>query len=135
MDASAREHCPFAQLDFSRFFGFGFYNPSHDNPVQTSNNYDASLEKRLNGTDITFKLSPFYRYTTHQSLSIPLGPNFVSAVNLGTQKSTGVEVKIHDAEIPELAGIRDRRRRQHELRLGTVDAREASQPPEDVRDV
>ena len=35
----------------------------------------------------------------------------------------------------ELAGVRDRRRREHELRLGAVDAREPPQPPQDVRDV
>jgi len=84
--------------DFSHFFGFGFYNPSHDNPVQTSNNFDFSLEKRLNGTDITFKISPFYRDTTHQSVSVPLGPNFVSAVNLGHQFTKGVEFQIQKGD-------------------------------------
>ncbi len=87
-----------AQNDFSRFFGFGFTNPGHNNPVQTSNNFDFSLEKHLKGTDVTMKLSPFYRYTTHQSVSVPLGPNFVSAVNLGTQRSTGVEFQIQKGD-------------------------------------
>ena len=90
--------------DFAHFFGFGFYNPSHDNPVQTSNNFDFSLEKRLKGTDITFKLSPFYRDTTHQSVSVPLGPNFVSAVNLGHQVSKGVEFQIQKGD-PSRDGI------------------------------
>ena len=35
----------------------------------------------------------------------------------------------------ELAGVRDRRRREQELRLGAVDPREPAQPPQDVRDV
>jgi len=87
-----------ATSDFSHFFGFGFTNPSHDNPVQTSNNFDFSLEKRLNGTDITLKISPFYRDTTHQSVTVPLGPNFVSAVNLGTQLSKGVEFQIQKGD-------------------------------------
>jgi hypothetical protein len=87
-----------ASSDFSHFFGFGFYNPSHDNPVQTSNNYDVSLEKHLKNTDVTLKLSPFYRYTTNQSVTVPLGPNFVSAVNLGTQRSTGVEFQIQKGD-------------------------------------
>ena len=34
--------------------------------------------------------------------------------------------------VRELARVRDRRRREHELRLGAVDAREPPQPPEDV---
>jgi len=87
-----------ANTDFSKFFGFGYTDPSHDNPVQTSNNYDFSFEKHLNGTDITLRLSPFYRYTTHQAISVPLGPNFVSAVNLGTQKSQGVEFQIQKGD-------------------------------------
>jgi hypothetical protein len=87
-----------AQNDFSRFFGFGFTNPGHDNPVQTSNNADFSIEKRLHGTDVTFKVSPFYRYTTHQSVDVPLGPNFVSAVNLGTQRSYGAEFQIQKGD-------------------------------------
>jgi hypothetical protein len=87
-----------AQNDFSRFWGFGFTNPGHDNPVQTSNNADFSSEKRLHGTDVTLKASPFYRYTTHQSVSVPLGPNFVSAVNLGTQRSYGVEFQIQKGD-------------------------------------
>lgn len=87
-----------AQNDFSRFFGFGFTNPGHDNSVQTSNNADFSFEKRLHGTDVTLKASPFYRYTTHQSVSVPLGPNFVSAVNLGTQRSYGVEFQVQKGD-------------------------------------
>ena len=87
-----------AQNDFSRFFGFGFTNPGHNNPVQTSNNADFSWEQRLNGTDVTFKVSPFYRYTTHQSVSVPLGPNFASAVNLGTQRSMGVEFQVQKGD-------------------------------------
>ena len=35
----------------------------------------------------------------------------------------------------ELAGVRDRRRGEQELRLGAVDPREPPQPPQDVRDV
>jgi hypothetical protein len=87
-----------ATSDFSRFFGFGFYNPSHDNPVQTSNNYDVSLEKHLKGTDVTLKLSPFYRYTTHESVTVPIGQNIISAVSLGTQRSSGVEFALQKGD-------------------------------------
>jgi hypothetical protein len=44
------------------------------------------------------KLSPFYRYTTHQSVTVPLGPNFSSLVNLGTQRSSGVEFQIQKGD-------------------------------------
>ena len=84
--------------DFGHFFGFGFTNPGHDNPVQTSNNFDFSFEKRLKGTDVTFKVSPFYRYTTHQSVTVTIGPNFNSSVNLGTQRSEGVEFQVQKGD-------------------------------------
>ncbi len=87
-----------AQSDFTNFFGFGYYNPAHDNPVQTSNNFDLSLEKHLKGTDYSFKVSPFYRYTTNQSVIVPLGPFFNSAVNLGVQRSEGVELQIQKGD-------------------------------------
>jgi hypothetical protein len=87
-----------ASSDFQHFFGFGFLNPSHDNPVQSSNNFDVSIEHRLKGSDMTFKLSPFYRDTSHQSVTVPLGPNFVSAVNLGHQISKGVEFQIQKGD-------------------------------------
>ena len=87
-----------AQNDFSEFFGFGFTNPGHDNPVQTSNNFDFSVEKHLKGTDLTLKASPFLRYTTHQAVIVPIGINLQSSVNLGTQRSTGVEFQIQKGD-------------------------------------
>jgi len=81
-------------FDYTHFFGIGFTNPVHDNAVQVSNNADISLEKRLHGTDITFKATPFYRYTTNQIVSVTLGPSFASGVNAGTQKTSGFEFQI-----------------------------------------
>ena len=37
--------------------------------------------------------------------------------------------------LAELAGVRDRRCREQELGVGSVDPRDPPQPPEDVRDV
>jgi Carboxypeptidase regulatory-like domain/TonB dependent receptor len=87
-----------AQFDFTHFFGLGFDNPDHDNPVQISNNYDFSLEKHLKGTDWTFKLSPFYRYTTNQIVTIELGPSFASGINAATQQTKGVELAIQKGD-------------------------------------
>ena len=86
------------QTLFQRFYGIGFNGSQHDNPVQTSNNYDISLEKQLKGTDITFRLTPFYRYATNQSITVPLGANFVSGINVGTQKTSGVEFAIQKGD-------------------------------------
>jgi hypothetical protein len=87
-----------AAFNFSNFWQYGYTTPLHNLVPQTSNNVDFSLEKRLHGTDISFKLSPFYRYTTNQLNSIAIGPNFVSALNVGTQRSQGVEFEIQKGD-------------------------------------
>ena len=87
-----------AKSDFSHFWGIGFTDPVHDNPVQVSNNYDFSFEKHIKGTDMTFKLSPYYRYTVNQLISVSLGGNFSSGINAATQKSTGLEVAIQKGD-------------------------------------
>ncbi|MGZ3522880.1 MAG: TonB-dependent receptor domain-containing protein [Vulcanimicrobiaceae bacterium] len=83
-----------AAFNFANFWQYGFTTPVHPLVPQVSNNADLSLEKRLHGTDVSFKVSPFYRYTTNQLNSISIGPNFVSSLNVGTQKSYGVEVAL-----------------------------------------
>jgi hypothetical protein len=83
-----------ANFDFSRFWGLGFFTPAHDNPVQYSNNYDFSLEHRFANTDWSAKVSPFYRDTHNEIVTLVLGPGFVSGVNVGHQHSYGVELAI-----------------------------------------
>ncbi|HEY1656564.1 MAG TPA: TonB-dependent receptor, partial [Candidatus Tumulicola sp.] len=87
-----------AKFDFQHFWGLGFTTPNHDNPVQVSNNYDLSYEKHLKGTDITFKLSPFFRWTTNQLVTVSLGGNFASGINAATQQTTGVEFAVQKGD-------------------------------------
>ena len=87
-----------AKFDFSHFFGLGFYTPVHANPVQVSNNVDFSVERQIHGTDIALKLSPFYRYTTNQLVTVPLSTNFVGGLNAGTQKTMGVEFALQKGD-------------------------------------
>ncbi|MGR4066015.1 MAG: TonB-dependent receptor domain-containing protein [Vulcanimicrobiaceae bacterium] len=87
-----------ATFDFTNFWGLGFNTPVHNNPVQTSNNYDLSLEHHFKNTDWSAKLSPFYRYTTNQLVTVSLGNNFASAINAGTQETTGVELAIQKGD-------------------------------------
>ena len=87
-----------ANFDFSRFWGLGFYTPAHDNPVQYSNNYDFSIEHHFHGTDMTVKLSPFYRDTHNQIETVVLGPGFVSGTNTGHQHSWGIELAVQKGD-------------------------------------
>ncbi len=87
-----------ANFDFSRFWGLGFHSPAHDNPVQYSNNYDFSVEHHFHSSDVTLKVSPFYRDTRNEIVTLVLGPGFVSGVNVGHQHSYGVEVGIQKGD-------------------------------------
>jgi hypothetical protein len=66
--------------------------------VQVSNNADFSIEHHFAGSDVSLKLSPFYRYTTNQLVSVALGPNFASGINAGTQETKGVELAIQKGD-------------------------------------
>jgi hypothetical protein len=101
LDQSAKRAAAF---NFSQFWGLGFHTPAHDNPVQYSNNADFSLEHRFANTDWTAKVSPFYRDTHNEIVSLVLGPGFVSGVNVGHQHSYGVELAISKGD-PTREGI------------------------------
>ena len=95
LDASGKRA---ASFDFTQFWGLGFHTPGHDNGVQYSWNYDFSLEHHFKNTDVTMKVSPFYRDTRNQLETVVLGPGFVGGVNVGHQKSYGVEVGIQKGD-------------------------------------
>jgi Carboxypeptidase regulatory-like domain/TonB dependent receptor/TonB-dependent Receptor Plug Domain len=78
----------------SAYYNNGFSTITHDNPIQFSNNWDASYEQHLNGTDWSFKLSPFYRYTSNQSVEVALPGGLSGSFNSGTQKTQGVELAV-----------------------------------------
>ena len=44
------------------------------------------------------KLSPFYRWTTNQLVTISLGGNFASAINAATQQTAGVELALQKGD-------------------------------------
>ena len=77
------------------FLQFGFNTPFHPAQAQLSNNVDASLEHQFPGTDVAFKLTPYYRYATNQlySANVPtlnVSPGF----NSGTERTYGVELQL-----------------------------------------
>jgi outer membrane receptor protein involved in Fe transport len=87
-----------AKTDFQYFYGLGFNTPEHNNPPQTSNNYDMSFEKHLKGTDWSFKISPFFRDTQNQVVTVSLGGTFASGINAAQQLTSGVEVAIQKGD-------------------------------------
>ena len=57
-----------------------------------------SFEEHLKGTDVTLKLSPFYRYTTNQLVTVSLVGSFASAINAATQRTEGVELAVQKGD-------------------------------------
>jgi hypothetical protein len=79
---------------FQAFWQYGFTTPRHDPQVQLSNNYDLSYEHRFKGTDVSLKLTPYYRYATNQLYNIGLPFGLGGALNSGTESAKGVEFEI-----------------------------------------
>lgn len=88
-----------AQLGTS-FYKYGFRSPSHPIKPEVSNNYDLSLEHHFKGTDVSFKLTPFYRYTQNQIqtffLDQPSG--FVSGLNADRLTARGFELQVNKGD-------------------------------------
>ncbi|HEY1429367.1 MAG TPA: TonB-dependent receptor, partial [Candidatus Tumulicola sp.] len=76
---------------FQAFWQYGYTTPRHDPAVQYSNNYDLSLEKRFKGTDMSIKLTPYYRYATNQVYSVYLPFGLSGGLNSGIERVDGVE--------------------------------------------
>jgi Carboxypeptidase regulatory-like domain len=78
------------------FIPFGYSSPLHEAQAQFSNNYDLSWEQHFKGTDIAFKLTPYYRWATNQlyeTVNLPslgVSPSF----NAGTLRVDGIEFEL-----------------------------------------
>jgi Carboxypeptidase regulatory-like domain/TonB dependent receptor len=82
----------------SSYYNNGFSSIVHNNPIQFSNNWDASFEQRLKGTDWSYKISPYYRYTSNQSVNVSLPGGLTGAFNSGTERTQGLEVAVQKGD-------------------------------------
>jgi hypothetical protein len=74
------------------FLNSGWNTPEHYIHADTSDNLDLSLEKHLRGTDMSYKITPFYRTTQGQIEYVSLNAQgVVAGINAGAQASDGVE--------------------------------------------
>ncbi|MDQ2866267.1 MAG: TonB-dependent receptor [Candidatus Eremiobacteraeota bacterium] len=79
--------------DLIGFLPYGFTTPFHDAKAQFSDNYDLSYERHFKGTDMSVKLTPYYRYATNQLDENVNIPTLLASpsLNAGTESSKGVE--------------------------------------------
>jgi hypothetical protein len=92
-----------AKFLFQTFWKYGFTSPRHDVVPSISDNYDLSIEHRVHATDISFKLTPYYRSTENQVQQFYLDPatGFVSGLNVGHQTSYGLEFQLQKGDFEQ----------------------------------
>jgi hypothetical protein len=69
----------------------GFYSPFHPIPGVSSAQYDLSLERHISGTDMSFKLTPFYTWVNDWQQQTFIGAGFVTQVPVGMARNYGLE--------------------------------------------
>jgi hypothetical protein len=78
---------------FQAFWQYGYTTPLHNALVQYSHNYDLSYERRFKGTDMSIKVTPYYRYATNQIYDIALPFGLSGGLNSGVEHVGGVETE------------------------------------------
>jgi hypothetical protein len=80
----------------AQFYPYGYHTPDHAIYPDTSDNFDLSLEKHVKGTQLSYKITPFYRDTQNQLQFQAINPvqGTLAGFNVGTQESYGVELSL-----------------------------------------
>ncbi len=76
----------------------GFYSPFHPIPGISSGQYDLSWESHLKGTDMSFKLTPFYTWVSNWQQQTFIGSGFVTQVPVGVNRDEGVEFQFNKGD-------------------------------------
>ncbi len=92
---------------WGNFLNLGTFSPFHPIPGQTSAQYDFSLEKRIHGTQMSFKISPFYGETSNWEQQSFIGAGFVTQIPVGKARSYGIETQFNygDFNAQGLSGL------------------------------
>jgi hypothetical protein len=78
---------------FQAWWQYGYTTPKHNPLVQYSDNFDFSYERRFKGTDMSLKVTPYYRYATNQIYSIGLPFGLSGGLNSGVERVDGIETE------------------------------------------
>ena len=83
------------------YYNLGFTNPSHHILPEESYNYDASWEHQFNGSDASFKFTPYLRTTKNEISTVLLDPktNFVGGINIGRKNVKGLEFEFQKGDL------------------------------------
>ena len=79
-----------------RFYKYGYVGAGHDIPPQESYNLDGSLEHGFKSSDVSLKLTPFYRTTRNELTEFFIDPvnQLTSGLAVGSLRTSGLEFQL-----------------------------------------
>ena len=83
---------------WNNMMNLGFYSPFHPLPGISSAQYDLSFEKHLHGTDMSFKITPYYTWVNDWQQQTFIGAGFVTQVPVGVNRNYGVEFQFNKGD-------------------------------------
>ncbi len=83
---------------WNNMMNLGFYSPFHPIPGISSAQYDLSWEQHLHGTDMSFKLTPYYTWVAGWQQQTFIGAGFVTQVPVGVNRDYGVEFQFNKGD-------------------------------------
>lgn len=78
--------------------GLGFYSPFHPIPGVSAGQYDLSWEQHLKGTDISFKITPFFSWVANWQQESFVGAAFATQIPVGVNRDEGVEFQVNKGD-------------------------------------
>ena len=108
----------------AQFYPYGYHTPDHDIYPDTSDNFDLSLEKHVKGTQLSYKVTPFYRNTRNQLQfqAINAVQGTLAGLNVGTQESYGAELSLQYGDFSRngLSGLLSYTHTQNRIRFSSI---------------
>ncbi len=77
----------------------GFYSPFHPLPGIAAGQYDLSWEQHVQGTEMSFKITPFYNWVTNWQQIAFIGAGFGTPVPVGVNRNEGVEFQFQKGDL------------------------------------
>lgn len=77
------------------FMDLGFLSPFHPIPIETSNQFDFSLEHRFHNSPFSIKVSPFWQTSKNWQQQSFIGAGFVTQIPVGQTRNYGVEAALN----------------------------------------
>jgi uncharacterized surface protein with fasciclin (FAS1) repeats len=84
----------------SEFYKYGYDQPGHEVPPDITYNFDASWEHQLSKSDVSFKVTPFYRrdFNENQGFYINAAQGFSSGLPIALSSIRGLELAVRKGD-------------------------------------